>query len=329
MNEFALSVGSLLLGVIGSALVSRHYFRKSFRKELTPYLQFFSSPLTGIDPSVRRELKVTYQGQIIENLCEVQLLIANTGDKAIRDVVEPLAVSIPDGARLLDAAVMYASPEGRRVELAISDAKDRVAFLAPLLNSGDFFIAKLLLDGSVQPRQWVFTIAADELPPRLHLEHLPSDALLTEEKPHRFEGPLFVGALVIGGLGAVMAKLVVNSWPVLPAWSDIGAMPFVWGALRAGWAQIVCAVPAVLLIVIGVMMLVASLLGGSFSIPRQRRFVVPKRHPLLQRTRFLNRMARWEAEQLVMGMHLDDEARRADGGHRDREPGATHRGKAP
>jgi len=78
MNELLISIGSLVIGIIATVLVTKYYFRRSLEKSLTPYIQFSSSPLKDIDPAVRKALEVKYQDHAIDNLYEIQFLIANT-----------------------------------------------------------------------------------------------------------------------------------------------------------------------------------------------------------------------------------------------------------
>jgi len=131
MNQLLISIGSLVAGIVAAGLVSRYYFRRSVEKSLTPYIQFSSSPLKGIDPEVRKELEVKYRDHAIDNLYEIQFLIANTGDKAIRDVIEPLTLTIPDGCVLLDASVLHVSPKGRKIILEMSEDKQEVRYIFP------------------------------------------------------------------------------------------------------------------------------------------------------------------------------------------------------
>lgn len=95
MNEFTIAVGSLIVGVLVTIWVSRYYFRRTVDKALTPYIQFASSLFDGVDPAVRESLKISYKGTAVTELLEIQFLVANTGERAIRDVIAPLSVSVP------------------------------------------------------------------------------------------------------------------------------------------------------------------------------------------------------------------------------------------
>ncbi len=140
MNDLALSLGSLIVGIVASVWVSAYYFRRSMRKSLTPYIQFYSSPFKGIDPDVKKALQITYQGTPVDDLFEIQFLVANTGDKAIRDVIEPLSFSVPESCELLDASLLHLDPAELKVNLAISEDRRSFKMNFPLLNSGSFFV---------------------------------------------------------------------------------------------------------------------------------------------------------------------------------------------
>jgi hypothetical protein len=129
MNDLAVSLASLIIGVVATVWVSRYYFKRTTDKSLTPYLQFMSSLFDGVDPSVRESLKIAYKGTAVTELLEVQFLIANTGERPIRDVIAPLTLSIPENCSLLDASLLHISPEGREVE--IKHTPDTVVFRFP------------------------------------------------------------------------------------------------------------------------------------------------------------------------------------------------------
>lgn len=142
------SIVSLIVGILASQIISKYYYKRGLKKHLTPYVKFSSSPLDGVDPGVRSAMEITYQGQRLTAFHEIQFLVANTGDKAIRDIIDPLSIDIPDDCLLLDATILFASPEGRKVDAQYDPDARRVAFDFLLLNPRDFFIAKLLLMAS-------------------------------------------------------------------------------------------------------------------------------------------------------------------------------------
>jgi len=271
-NWITLTVG--LVGIIGTFFFSRHYFQRSLDKSLTPYIVFSSSPLRGIDSVVRKALEIKYQEHFIETLYEIEFLIANTGEKAIRDVIEPLSLEIPDGATLLDASLLHVAPEGRTVNLEISQNKKNVFFDFPVLNKKDFFIAKLLLNGEVKEKDFKFQIVADDLPPFLLPQFLPFDSVSIDSKlKTEFNGVTFTGGLFITCLGISTSSLIYISRHIIPNFDNniiqtISSMGFAQAVL------LLSAIPAGIFILLGIMVATSAFTGGSFP-PQKKLFILP------------------------------------------------------
>jgi hypothetical protein len=270
MNNLALSGGSLIVGVLATMLVSRYYFKRTIAKALTPYLQFHSSLFEGVDSSVRDSLKIAYKGTAVNELLEVQFLIANTGERCIRDLLAPLSLIIPSGCSLLDASVLHVSPEGREVKIAQTAA--RVELVFPLLNSGEFFITKVLLQGHAEPKDFKFTVTVDDLPPTLDAVLLPPD-LIEGERSRHFEWESLVIGLVVLLFACSLAGLIYLQRGVLSMIGHGGVM----ATFRQNWLVLfscaVAALPALILFVAGPMFMVGAF--TDFSFPRRRRFRVP------------------------------------------------------
>lgn len=278
MNDLAIAIGSLIVGVVASVLVSRYYFKRTVDKSLTPYVQFSSSLFDGVEPSVRESLKIAYKGTPVNELLEIQFLIANTGERAIRDVICPLSLDIPAGCSLLDASILHVSPEGREVK--ISQTVSSVVFTFALLNSGEFFISKLLLHGKATPKDFKFSITVDDLPPTIDAVRLPHD-LIESEKKRKFAPDLLVVGLILTVVGSALAGLIYAQWPVLlMCWRTglITSFPEHWPIIIS---SVIGAIPALLLLVAGPMTFVGAF--TNFSFPKRRRFRVPEG---FQRRRF-------------------------------------------
>ena len=270
MSGLALSIGSLIIGVLATILVSRYYFRRTVTKALTPYVQFFSSLFDGVDPAVRESLKIAYKGMAVTELLEIQFLIANTGERSIRDVIAPLSLSIPNGCKLLDASILHVS-QGRQVK--ITQAETSVSFEFPLLNASEFFITKLLLQGRATPKDFTFTITVDDLPPTISTVSLPPDLIETSNK-RQFEYAQLLIGLVFLLLGASFAGLIFAHWPSLRAcWTQGLTVSF-----RHNWvlllSSVIAVIPTILLLVLGPMVVVGAF--TDFSFPKRRRFRVPE-----------------------------------------------------
>lgn len=270
MDNFLTALGSIIVGVIATIWVSNHYFRRSKKKSLTPYIQFSTSVFRGVDPSVRDSLKIEYKEVKINDLYEIQFLVANTGERAIRDIIHPLTLHVPEGSQILDASILHIHPEGREVSISVEGSDTIFGF--PLLNSDDFFIAKILLEGEPKDKDFSFSIAVDDLPPILKPRFLPPDLLDTGEK-RKFEIGLFIGGFVCLVIGSALAGLIYAQWPTISALWKAGFLI----TIKGNWLILVCAgiaaLPALLLIVIGPMMTIGAF--TNFSFPKKRRFPVP------------------------------------------------------
>lgn len=53
MEDFLIAIVSILIGVGATFYASRHYYRRSVDKELTPFLQLQSNVLSHIDEEVK------------------------------------------------------------------------------------------------------------------------------------------------------------------------------------------------------------------------------------------------------------------------------------
>lgn len=278
MNDLIVSLASLIIGVVASVWVSRYYFKRTTDKSLTPYLQFMSSLFDGVDPSVRDSLKIDYKGTPVTELLDVQFLVANTGERPIRDILAPLTLSIPQNCSLLDASILHVAPEGR--EVAIRQTPQSVEFRFPLLNTGEFFITKLLLQGKAKLKDFQFTVTVDDLPPILSAVRMPPE-LIEDERKRKFEWDFLALGALLTVLGAAVASLIYLQWPILAlSWSE-GIL----SSLRTNGLAVVsivfAAIPALFLLVAGPMICAGAF--TDFSFPRRRRFRVPN---ALHRRRF-------------------------------------------
>ena len=283
-----MTIVTTLIGIIVTILVSNVYYKKSFKKSLTPYIQFVSDPLEGIDSEVRRDLKIQYQDHEIENINEIQFLIANTGDKAIRDIIEPLSLRLPTKKQLLDATILYVNPEGRKVETEIIKEKNQVSFLFPLLNSGDFFITKLLVNGKSSQKDFNFTIISDELPPTLSAEYIPYDSIITSKKESlkdRFVLSLSIAGVIVFLIGLSITKVIYDHLNTIPSFKKLGFVNFIMSLSISNWSLLITTLPAILFLILGIMMIASSFTSGSFP-PPKKKFIVPDNEKFCGRNRY-------------------------------------------
>ena len=270
MDNFLIVLVSIIIGVIATIWVSNHYYRRSKRKSLTPYIQFSTSVFRGVDPSVREAVKIEYKEVQIKDLFEIQFLIANTGERPIRDIINPLTLHVPEESQILDASILYIHPKGREVSISVKES--HAIFNFALLNSDEFFIAKILLEGELKQEDFKFSISVDDLPPTLKQRLLPYELIDTGEK-REFEKGLLIGGILLLALGSSLAGLIYAQWPIISA---LWRVEFL-ATFKENWIILVsaaiAAVPALLLIVIGPMMAIGAF--TSFSFPKKRKFHVP------------------------------------------------------
>lgn len=125
MTEVQIAIASLAVGGALSGAASWYFFRKSVSKRLSVYTQFASPVLSSVDdPEVRKALEIHYRGTKIEDLLQLQFVIANEGQRAIRDLLDPLSVTLPKNAKLLEARVLHVEPKGREVNIGSVELPD-------------------------------------------------------------------------------------------------------------------------------------------------------------------------------------------------------------
>lgn len=173
MKELIITIGILIIGIIATVLITRAYYRRTLTKSLTPYIHYTCSLLSDDFSDLRRDLKVIYKNQEIDNLYEICFEIVNTGDKAIQDVIEPLTLSIPKKCTLLDAGFFPEGAKYKNIKIKISTDKKKVSYLFPLLNRGESFMTRLLLNGTPIEKDFEFSIRCAELPSKLEPVHRP------------------------------------------------------------------------------------------------------------------------------------------------------------
>ena len=75
--DIALTLFGIVIGVIATILVSRHYYRRTIERKLTPFIHLHSEVFAGIDPEVRKDIKIYYKNEEVNELTHYQVLIAN------------------------------------------------------------------------------------------------------------------------------------------------------------------------------------------------------------------------------------------------------------
>lgn len=267
----------VIVGALVTVLASRYYFRRSIRKRIGLYDLLNSFVFDGISDDVRRQLQFRFQGREVHELQQLVFLIANDGERAVRDVIEPLTLTVPIEVEVLDASIVHREPEALKAEVVATRGGQRGTSLAlefPLLNKGDFFVVKLLLSGRFKPLH--FSILCDDLPRQIPIEPLPPTSV--SDRKYKFEwGAAIVGLgiLLVPIWACYSAYLLHASFPKLfhPFTTRPGAMLIDLYSL----AFLICGGAIVLFfLVLGLVILGAAIFGGEFPPPRGPRFRLPK-----------------------------------------------------
>ncbi|MGD1101981.1 MAG: hypothetical protein ABSA59_07925 [Terriglobia bacterium] len=214
MTEAQIAIASLIVGAALSGIISLYFYRKSVSKRLSAYIQFASPVLSGVDDTeVRKALEIHYRGTKIEDLLQLQFVIANEGQRAIRDLIEPLSVTLPKNAKLLEARILHVEPTGREVNIGpveLLDGRTKVEIRFKLLNKREFFIVKMLINGSLDIDKLRFNIVVDDLPPIITPERQPFGT--AEEEPTTGIGAVLLGLLLLALGTATVFGVMELKW---------------------------------------------------------------------------------------------------------------------
>jgi hypothetical protein len=265
----------VIVGVVASVLVSRYYYIRSTKRSMSIYRLLDSSVFSGIAPDVRRDLHFSFADKDVEELRHMIFLVANTGDRAISNFIEPLTLLIPAHAEVLDAVIVHRESPSLTAKVLVgprNPSGTQIALDFALLNKAEFFVVKLLLSGGSTLDSLTFKLLVDDLPRTLKVQPLPMEAL--GEKGYKLEWSLaLVGAIVL----------------VFPAW--IGFSMFLLHESRGDLFTFPCSsgeacvqlgllvLPGFLLfaltIMLGVLIILAAFFGGSFPPTRGPHFPLP------------------------------------------------------
>lgn len=276
MQDIFIAIASIAVGVVATVYASRHYYRRSIDKELTPFIQLQSNVLSHIDKEVKSDLHIEYKGVKVENLQQLQFLVANTGERAIRDIIRPLRLELPQGVEIMDASLLHVFPEGREVQLKSDEDSHSVEFIFPLLNRDEFFIFKLLVKGSPKREDLRFHIVADDLLPQIQIRRLTYNQIEREGKNDKEESE---GGLLVAG---VMSLFLAFSIGILAHYIPIDAMPtldsesFTW-INKVPFIRIASIIGYILTAILGLagVAFVAGAFFGNIEIPKSKKFRIP------------------------------------------------------
>lgn len=209
----ALEIGLWIASIAATAGITRHYSRKQIRRRLVAYLDIYSSPFEGLEGTVREALALRYRGSPVQSLRHIEFVVVNEGDLAIKEWEKPLSMNFEAGVSIVDADVVaQSSGVEAKVLGSTSDAGIlTLSFPFGLLNPGDWFRVKLLLDAVEDPKpsDWTLTIRGENVAPRVEMK----PARLDDSAFRKWLSDLFVtftmvGAAVVMGVLYGVGRLV-------------------------------------------------------------------------------------------------------------------------
>jgi hypothetical protein len=265
----------IILGVIATILVSRYYFLRSIDKKLSVYGLLNSFVFAGITPDVRKLLQFRFKDKEVDELQQVVFLVANDGERAISNVIEPLSFVIPNDVEVLDASILHRQPDALQAQVTSNKCTEgtRLILNFPLLNKGEFFVIKLLLSGRVSIRDSSLSILADDLPRSLKVRQLPPNSF--GEISYNIEWGLAGMALVV-----LCFPIWVSYWLYLLWIVEPGLFPYPWATYTMSAMSLFLIIPGAILIgfffFLGIAMLGAAFFNGEFPPSRRPRFPLPK-----------------------------------------------------
>jgi hypothetical protein len=223
----------IVIGVSATILVARYYFTRTVNKKLNVYQTLNNRLFEGIESNVKKNLEFKYNGEIVKELQQIDLIIANDGERAIRDCIEPLTLQISKPVRILDVSILHRFPSDLRVKLSTEAQRGETASIKcefPLLNSGEFFFVKLLLDGYVNRADIKCNILADDLPRSFQINHLPSSAIKGPKRRVEWSGVVMGGFFLM--VAFAICLLVWNYYQLNPS-----IFPIPWQNFQPSWIE--------------------------------------------------------------------------------------------
>ena len=267
------TIVGIIIGVAATVLVAQYYFRKTINKQISVFVTLSSRVFAGLEPQVRSKLEFHYSGKEITELQQIDMIIANNGDRAIRDCIEPLALHFKKKTTILDASIIHRDPSDLQVTI-VPGERDNLPVVRcefPLLNTGEFFLLKLLVDGYISRKDIECKILADDLPRSFSAKLLPMAAVTEPKRKVEWTG-VILGSVFL--LGVASGSLILwNYYNVKP-----GIWPFPWSNFQPTWIE----TPALVIGVLGLFLMALlglfALIGMGFEefFTRHPRFPLPE-----------------------------------------------------
>ena len=274
MSDVIPGIVGVLLGIAATYAVARYYFKRTVDKKLTPYIRSASPVFHGIDPEVRKDIEIKYNGKTVSDIFELDFVVVNEGSRAIRDVIEPMTVRFPGTTQILDSKVISTNPRGRRVDISEEETPEgpKVTIDFKLLNSGENFNVKVLLQGVARLSEIKFLITSDDLPPVLEVQKVSYGPPRAEMSKKDYLGfSTFFLAVGLAGVFGIWRTSFLDPTP----------FPFSVDPAAMDWTVVVTVLWILLILVhlvlgVGVLILMTTeSRKPNFGLPRRFKYLSP------------------------------------------------------
>jgi len=244
----AIPVVITAIGIIATGILSHLYHKRNHCRSLGVFVRYDARFFDKIDSSIRHSLTVEYNGRPIDQLQQIEIVVANDGEQAVKQLIEPLRISFPPNARILEKSITKRSHPDIQVEIVQHSNQDAevLAISFPLLNSGEYFSLSLLIEGSVSPKTTACVLAAEGLPRKLSVEPLGISFTSTRSFASKASEVSVVAILAICPITWVV-------WSLYLVWeSNPSLFPYPWGTYEVSLQSIVFPLLSILMLVLAV-----------------------------------------------------------------------------
>jgi hypothetical protein len=199
--------------------------------------------------------------------------MGHDGDRAIRDCIEPLTLRLKKTTTILDASILYREPSD--LQIRISQDRDEnmpiVRCEFPLLNAGEFFMLKLLLDGYMQRSDIECHILVDDVPRAFKAKLLPRSALTEPKRKIEWAGAIMGSSFLL--VVASLSLLLWNYYILKPS-----IWPYPWANFCPSWIETPALVFGILSLLFLTLCGIVELIGIGFEdfFSRYPRFPLPE-----------------------------------------------------
>lgn len=171
MESIFINLGYTILGAILAIPVSRYFYKKSIETKISIYYIRYSKVFSGISNDILDKLNVNFEGRNIESLQEIIFVVVNDGENSITNIIRPLTLFIEKKYEIIDVSTINKIDKNFILETKIekSEIGEEIHFDFPIMNKGDYFVIKMLVDGYVDKKDFVFKIHAENIPREINI----------------------------------------------------------------------------------------------------------------------------------------------------------------